>query len=73
MRVERDESKHWTRTERVPGHVAAAIGSRDVRLALLQAEYRERHPGWRDRILVRIRKLRLVFWPEAETRLDPED
>ena len=44
MMREISESRHWTRTERLPGY-AAAIVSIDVRRVLMAADYRRRHPG----------------------------
>jgi len=38
-----DESKHWTRTERLPGRGTAVL-SIDVRRAMMAADYRKRHP-----------------------------
>jgi len=53
------ESRHWTRTEKLPGY-AAAIVSIDARRVLLEADFRRRHPTLWNRILGKFRKLRWV-------------
>jgi hypothetical protein len=56
-----EESRHWTRTERLPGKVIA-IDSLDVRRVLMQAEYERRRPPWWVRLWREYRVLWLSGW-----------
>jgi hypothetical protein len=62
------ESRHWTRTERVPGYEAATVVSRDVRWVLLSAHYRSERSSRVRNVWERLRDRITRLWrPKKKT------